>query len=392
MTGFLSENGPYLLDKTASPDSETFLSVNDFSWNNKFHVLYVDNPVGTGFSYCGKTEISSMLRSGFGGDGDNSCLTTSLEEVAQQLTEFLEDFIFTRFSNIVSKSPLFVTGESFAGKYIPFTASHILENVPRLASLLKKGGLAVGNPEVDTILEYPKTLSYLRGQGLLGSLEESSLLKDFSKCGTLVKSGEYILARKVCESWLNSVYPYAGNPFRYDIRFANGTFKHITERMKAYLSRKDVGLALHTRNKPWSSGDGESEGGPVARALDSQIERPGAIAKYAEILENGVRVLIYSGNQDGSPFNHLSVENAFEAMQWSLQDAFKNAPHKPWFAFPGEGEAVSGFTRNAGNFTFMVITNAGHLVPMSQPQVAQKMIELFVNDRLVHNNHVIEEI
>ena len=51
MFGLLKENGPFLVDVKELPDKEPFLRPNEFGWNKAAHVLYIDSPVGTGFSF-----------------------------------------------------------------------------------------------------------------------------------------------------------------------------------------------------------------------------------------------------------------------------------------------------------------------------------------------------
>lgn len=52
MYGLFKENGPYL---TGWDDEEkrAYLIPNKFSWTNRHHMLYIDNPVGAGFSSTG---------------------------------------------------------------------------------------------------------------------------------------------------------------------------------------------------------------------------------------------------------------------------------------------------------------------------------------------------
>jgi cathepsin A (carboxypeptidase C) len=40
----LTENGPFNLSDTGEP------VINKYSWNNKANIIYVDSPIGTGFS------------------------------------------------------------------------------------------------------------------------------------------------------------------------------------------------------------------------------------------------------------------------------------------------------------------------------------------------------
>ena len=51
--------------------------------------------------------------------------------------------------------------------------------------------------------------------------------------------------------------------------------------------------------------------------LAEEIEKPGALQQLGHLLNSGVRVMVYDGNFDGSPFNHLSTERAMESMPWA---------------------------------------------------------------------------
>ncbi len=47
---FFQENGPYLAGWDSQTE-KTFLLANRHTWNANHNVLYIDNPVGTGFSF-----------------------------------------------------------------------------------------------------------------------------------------------------------------------------------------------------------------------------------------------------------------------------------------------------------------------------------------------------
>jgi carboxypeptidase D len=52
MLGAFTENGPYNFkyNETASKKEKAHFEYNKFSWNNNAHVLFIDQPIGTGFS------------------------------------------------------------------------------------------------------------------------------------------------------------------------------------------------------------------------------------------------------------------------------------------------------------------------------------------------------
>merc|ERR1711991_483495 len=90
--GLFVENGPYHI----TPHLE--LTENPYSWHNAVHMLYIDNPVGTGFSF-------------------TDYYQTSQAAIAENMLTFLTGF-FEQYAQYEGR-PLFLFGESYAGKYIP---------------------------------------------------------------------------------------------------------------------------------------------------------------------------------------------------------------------------------------------------------------------------------
>jgi len=91
-------------------------------------LLYVDQPIGTGFS-----------NSGIGHD------VTNEDEVARNMVDFLTGFLEQNPSFV--DRDIYITGESYAGHYIPAIGYHILKEQSDLRLNLK--GLAIGNGLVD---------------------------------------------------------------------------------------------------------------------------------------------------------------------------------------------------------------------------------------------------
>jgi carboxypeptidase C (cathepsin A) len=75
------------------------------------HTVFIDQPIGVGFSYSTNT---------------SKPLVNSARQAADHLLNFL--FNFYKQWPALKASPLYITGESFAGHYIPAFASKILGN------------------------------------------------------------------------------------------------------------------------------------------------------------------------------------------------------------------------------------------------------------------------
>ena len=111
------ENGPF------SVNDDLSLKRNEFSWNNNANVIYVDQPVGTGFS---KAKILDY--------------THSEKEIADEFYQFLVKFI-AKYPEFNSRE-LFITGESYAGHYIPAISAFIHQQKNPSINLV---GFGIGN-------------------------------------------------------------------------------------------------------------------------------------------------------------------------------------------------------------------------------------------------------
>lgn len=96
LEGLLQENGPFLWQYGTYKPVE-----NPYSWTRLTNVVYIEQPVGTGFSQGTPTAQDE-------------------EDVADQFKLFWKNFVDT-FD--LKGSKVYITGESYAGMYVPYIAS-----------------------------------------------------------------------------------------------------------------------------------------------------------------------------------------------------------------------------------------------------------------------------
>ena len=87
------ENGPYHISKNLS------LSSNPYSWSDAANIIYVDQPINTGFSYS---------------DDPQDTVHYSEIGVANDMLDFLQEF-FAKHPHLMGRD-FYVTGESYAGR------------------------------------------------------------------------------------------------------------------------------------------------------------------------------------------------------------------------------------------------------------------------------------
>jgi carboxypeptidase C (cathepsin A) len=98
LLGAFSENGPFIFD-----DGQNVIKPNQYSWNARANMLYIESPAHIGFS--------------IGGPND-----WNFNDMSQSIDLFaaLQQF-YVKFPERLS-NPLWISGESYAGIYGPYLA------------------------------------------------------------------------------------------------------------------------------------------------------------------------------------------------------------------------------------------------------------------------------
>ncbi|KAI0753313.1 alpha/beta-hydrolase [Daedaleopsis nitida] len=144
MLGFSTENGPIQVLSNGS------WVVNPFSWNTLADTIWIDQPVGTGFS-----------------TADTTGYVAGEDQMAEDFLGFLRNLVSV-FPSLATR-PLFLTGESYAGTYIPYIVKHLFghENPPVNLTKAAIGDGSLGNlatirdlPVLNIIETYPAIIGY----------------------------------------------------------------------------------------------------------------------------------------------------------------------------------------------------------------------------------------
>lgn len=126
LDGFFYEHGPFVIESDDNY-ATTYLSLREYRWSSLANVLYIESPVGVGFSY--------------NDDGDYAC---SDDRTATENLLAIQDF-YSKFPEYTNNK-LFLTGESYAGVYVPTLAEAILNaEAAGTYTGAKLTGIAVGN-------------------------------------------------------------------------------------------------------------------------------------------------------------------------------------------------------------------------------------------------------
>eukprot|EP01084_Bolivina_argentea_P307332 531178_1 len=352
LSGLFAENGPYRIDN----DRQT-LSYNNNSWINYYHMLFVDNPIGTGFSFC-----------------NNDSYVVNEDQMGEQFVNFIVGFY--KCHNNFSTNPLYITGESYAGRYIPFIAKHIIINND--INNIPLAGLAIGNGLYDPYIQFPSAGIYAYSLGILDQQQYELIKRNVNDCLDLASTDPYTAADD-CVAITNDIYSiYGGNIFQYNIYILDANlFDSLTANIGAYLSQNTVTRAIHTYGiSIWKSSDGTSEPNPVYDALKYDIVMNNSAEIIPHILNNKIRILFYNGQMDGSICNNYGNQACLNQLNYNGE----------WIGLKRYSYKINGI--NAGYvkqssdklLTYFVVSDSGHLVPYDQPYSSLRMINNFVDN------------
>ncbi|KAI5560204.1 hypothetical protein BDE02_16G031100 [Populus trichocarpa] len=383
--GAFSEHGPF------RPSGGGSLVRNHYSWNKEANMLYLESPAGVGFSYAANQSFYDLV---------NDTITV------QDNFVFLQNW-FLKFPEYKNRD-LFITGESYAGHYVPQLADLIVKS--GLKFNLK--GIALGNPLLEFSTDLNSEGDFYWSHGLISNptyellsavcntsqlLRErigNSLSASCSKVSDQLNAeipnaiDPYDVTANVCLSFGASLLGVQNNPLTLRFRLFSSaeSLQEALSQQKAqesidpcvqeetfvYLNRKDVQESFHAKlvgTPKWTFCSG------VVNYDLRNLEIP-TIDVVGSLVNSGVRVLVYSGDQDSViPFtgSRTLVEGLAKKLGLNA-----TVPYTPWF----EDKQVGGWTQVYGDIlTFSTIRGGSHMAPFPSPGRSLALFEAFLSGK-----------
>ncbi len=351
LAGLFLENGPFLLKDTGENQAE--ITENESGWNQKVHLMYWDQPVGTGFSYT-----------------DSGSYAKSEQELSEQFFNALQGFF--ELHEEYRACDLYITGESYGGKYIPNMAKVIKdknESLPE-AQRINLKGLAIGDGWMYPRLQTQLQVNYGYEMGFVDTLQKSTaetLYREF--CDALDRK-DMTAAFNLGNNVSNMILSCGGNPDIYDVRRWSDL---PINNLKDYLSCDNVKDAIHAKGD-WQFADASSI---VADNLMNDLEKD-VTGLFPELIEK-YRLLFYTGNFDMS-CGYCGTEQILQS--WNYENKWMGLIRKVWTngqpAGTGDLPQTLGYVKGLDNLSQVVIPNSGHQVPASKPITSLLMLNNWV--------------
>lgn len=362
--GNFEEVGP--LDTNLKPRNST--------WLQKADLLFVDNPVGTGYSFV----------------EDRHTLVKTDVEAATDLTTLLKSLYNSNAK--LQTSPLFIVAESYGGKYAVTLGLSIVKAIKAGELKLKFGGVALGDswisPE-DFVFSWAPLLRDVSRLEINGAEKANILAEQIKRqiangqnsdaTETWSQLEEVIGENSNSVDFYNFLLDSDQDPVsmaslalkmgrsmnrysRYLSSKADSSNGGIDELMNGIIRKK---LKIIPKDVSWGG-----QSGLVFSAFSGDFMTP-RIAEVDQLLALGVNVTIYNGQLD-LICSTKGTEAWVQKLKWPGLQTFTNLERKPIYCEGVEGS--KGFFKSYQNLHFYWILGAGHFVPLDNPCVALKML------------------
>ncbi|GFQ06689.1 serine carboxypeptidase ii-2 [Phtheirospermum japonicum] len=322
--GLAEEIGPFHVEKNGKA-----LYLNPYSWNKVANILFLDSPVGVGFSY---SNTSSDLVN----NGD--------ERTAGDNLKFLLNW-FERFPQY-KESEFYITGESYAGHYVPQLSQAIVRHN-------HKTGEETINLKVGMISDQTfKQLNVL--------CDFQSFIHASESCVKALDNADeeiglidmYSIFTPPCTANFSSLNHVGRSNSK--VGLLRRAYDPCTEQhSKVYFNLPEVQEALHVRSKnsplKWET----------CKSTNSCCSD------------------FVNEHWKDSPSGDTDAVIPVTSTRYSI-DALKLSTVSPWRPWYDDGQ-VGGWTQEYDGLSFVTVRGAGHEVALHKPKQALTLIKSYLS-------------
>ncbi|CAE6416428.1 unnamed protein product [Rhizoctonia solani] len=379
--GLLMENGP------CNVVSDNSTERNPYAWNEVANMFFLDQPAGVGYSYSTSDHV-----------------VDTTWEAAKDFYAFVQLFL-KRFPEY-SDRPFHVLAESYGGQYAPNFANYVnrqnkakgvLANPKHqhvnLESVLIVNGMVSPVVQSETSPEYACSGPYafwdnntpqckLVRSHIPRLQQLSQQCSDFGTQLTCVPAAIYAF------SAMDEGFEKTGIN-RYDVRKPCNEPVECYDQMKyaqSYLNSPDVKVALGVPADYEYNWLNMTINLAFFRAADIMHD---ASPMIKELLEDGVRVLNLAGDADFA-CNYIGAFEWMSRLDSKYAKEFRTLNNTIWMLNGkpvGEVRASADQGgKTAGNFTWLRVYEAGHMVPHDQPEVSLEFFKRRANSQVIWMN------
>ncbi|KAK7574416.1 hypothetical protein V9T40_011607 [Parthenolecanium corni] len=340
--GLFEENGPFRLVKNV-------LKRRKFSWTNDYNVIYIDQPVGSGYSFTNASE----------GRIHNQA------QVADHLYEALTQF-FLLYPELKDNA-FYVSGESYAGRYVPAIAYriHTLKVAGKCNINLK--GLFLVSATTDGIGMMKDLGDFCYHIGVIDSRirdETTVMVEDlksyvYSRMWTNASHQRDKILKNIFKNSNVNFYDHTKSPDKLEDN-------HLEKFLRSHKTKKKI----HAGNVHYSECSSH-----VFRDFFDDILK--SVKPWVEELLEHYPVAFVGGQYD-VVVAYISNISVLKRLEWSGAFNYSKAKRQKII----DRKKVVGYYKTAGNLKDVLIREAGHMIPKDQSKIVLDLLSKFVSNKL----------
>ncbi|XP_062159357.1 serine carboxypeptidase-like 13 [Alnus glutinosa] len=366
---FFFESGPLTFKLGDYNGSLPTLHDNPWAWTQTLNIIYLDAPVGAGFSYSESQEGYEM---------------DDYKYVAQ-VYEFLQKWLseHSQFLN----NQLYVGGESFGGKPVPMIVQQIvIGNEAGSVPLINLKGYVIGGPATDSFTDANARIPYAHRLTLISDQLYESAKESCNGNYVDVDSGNY-----QCSSDIDAIDKLIGDINTQNILEPNCVSgspepnDQNVELVRRYLSEKSTSALWcrsynHMLSYVWANNKGVQEALGVREGtktfwqycnttLDYTSTVTSVVGYHRNLTNADLRCLIYSGDHDMTVPN-IGTQEWIRSLNLTVDES--------WRVWSVNGQ-TAGYTKKliSDNFTLIYATlkGGGHIAAENMVKECAAMID-----------------
>ncbi|KAL5721003.1 sinapoylglucose--choline O-sinapoyltransferase [Ranunculus cassubicifolius] len=320
--------GPFP-QESKDDDDVPSLVLNPYGWTQVANVIFLDQPVGAGFSYSKSGQESNI-------SDTKSALNTYqfLQKWFQDHQQFLSN-------------PLYAFGNSYSGTTIPVIVQEIINGIEAgQGPLLNFKGYSIGNPITNRELELNARIPFAHGIGLISDELYESLRQNCK--------GQYVN--------FDASNVLCSNDYKRFLKCISGINNYqILEPLCQVLPKQNI--SSHNRRsiesvlKSFRTSNCRVCKIDYGVGYNCDVNNSVPYLKY--ISTKCYRSLIYSGDHD-LEISHISTRTWIRSLNSSIVDDWR-----PWHV---DGQVGGFMTTYSNGMTFATVKGAGHTTAEYQPK------------------------
>ncbi|XP_031273265.1 serine carboxypeptidase-like 17 [Pistacia vera] len=376
-SGLVYEIGPLSFDYKNSRENLPIFVLNPYSWTKVANIIFLDAPVGTGFSYAKSWQGYNMT------DTLSAALTYS----------FLRKWLMAHPKFL--KNQLYLAGDSYSGKIVPMIVQEISEGLDAgIEPILNLKGYVLGNPVTDENKDINSRIQF--------SYLKALITHEIYESAKMNCKGEYINvdpSNGLCKADLQNVTTctqnlYLGNILEPDCSIDASPKPKLLNWHRSIFMEQDFSDSLLSPTRPptpwcrvynyyysyeWANDKtvqrvlGVREGtikdwARCNKSLSYIKDIPSSLNYHRNLIKRGYRVLIYSGDLDLA-IPYVGTETWIKSLNLTIDSGWQ-----PWSV---EGQVAGYWMRyieSIYSLTYATVKGGGHTAPEYKPKECLAMI------------------